>query len=102
MNDRFLQAHPLNGKWQSAPRHLACNRPHFDSPCHFFGNLPSSFAAAVPLHGIYSIDDWETAIPKKNCNEATQSLEICSPLAVLRYRPLQEAQRSRRLSTGQS
>jgi hypothetical protein len=40
-------------------------------PASFSRKPPIQLAAAAPLHGIYSIDDWEAAIPKKNCNEAT-------------------------------
>jgi hypothetical protein len=68
---RCSQMRSLNLKRRSATLHLACNSPRFNGPRHSTRKPPIQLAAAVPLHGIYSIDDWEAAIPKKNCNEAT-------------------------------
>jgi len=51
-------------------------------PASFPWKPPIQLAAAVPLHGIYSIDDWEAAIPKKKLQRSNTLLDICSPLIV--------------------
>ena len=48
------------------------------------------------LHGVYSIDDWGAAIPKKNCNKATHYSKILFEACYPAPRALPGTHRSRR------
>jgi hypothetical protein len=63
---------------------------------------PIQLAAAVPLHGIYSIDDWAAVIPKKNRNETTRHSNLLAARCPMPPRLVQDVHRLRRFSAGRS